>query len=208
MEWFNKLSKPAKGAVLAGGIVVGYILYRRFKSAQSASSSTSGTATTGCPSGYADDGSGNCVPISGGASASGGGYGGGGGGTGSDLGQQILTALQGLSTQVASGQTAAASQQTATASTGSVQSSSAATGTTPISAVTALSAATPVSRNKTTFPSDLFNVSHLVGGTTYYGIKSGTTQAQVSSLEKQGYKIQQGSKISNQLTGGALYAYK
>lgn len=81
---WSRLSTPLKAGIIVGGVVLLYFGYKKYeanKAAAATNATTTGTSSTGgCPSGYQDDGTGNCVPIgssSGWASGSGGGGGGG-----------------------------------------------------------------------------------------------------------------------------------
>lgn len=208
--WFTKLPPLGKAGVVVGGLAVLVIGYKHFKGT---SSTTAATTAGGCPPGYQSDGAGGCVSASAMSAGTGGGYGGGAGGGGdTGLGQSILSALNQLSSTLATSPNP--SINTPGDSTGTAPTTSASTGTAPISA------AAPPAPDTTAFkttggyapgPSTPnFNFTTIFTnpstGQTYYGLGN---QGSVTAARSAGYKIATAKDIG--VPGGttkAQYAYK
>lgn len=217
-NWFEKLPPAGKAGVVLGAVVVGYLGYKRYAAAKAAASGTgttgtAATASSGCPAGYMDDGTGtgNCVPIPAMQAGSGGGYGGGGsGGGGSGLGQEILSALNGLSNANSNNETLSGgptpgktnnpfavmnrrfetnNPTTPGNGTGGGATTSAATGTAPVNAAAATSSSTGAPQ----VPFSYVRIYTAPNGQQYYAL--GNT-GQVAAAKAAGYSVVGGKTIS------------
>lgn len=176
---FKSLPKGAQYALPIGGALVVYLLYKKYKAAQSSSSTTTATtATTPTPT---DSG----TPVMAGSGGYGSGGGGGGGGFASDLASALTSDLQAAG--FVPSQTTSTVPGVATSGTSSTvgadNSTSASTGT---SAVSITQAAPPVTFGGTTAQPNANEPTIRQGQAVFQGISNPQT---AHALEKRGFTL-------------------